>query len=59
MPEEMDCSNFNHERENARVHFCPDCGEVLNEEIPIKKCKKKEHAISRRERDEYCVNCGK
>lgn len=54
----MNCSNLNHKRENTPVRFCPDCGELLNEDIPIKKCKKKEHTTNRRERDAYCVNCG-
>ncbi len=53
-----ECPNYNHEREDAPVRFCPDCGEMLNEDIPMRKCKNKEHAISRRERDKYCVNCG-
>ena len=52
------CPNFNHGRENAPVRFCPECGEVVNEDIPIRKCNKEEHAKSRRERDPYCVNCG-
>jgi len=26
------CPNFNHGRGDAPVRFCPDCGEVLNEE---------------------------
>ena len=53
------CPNYNHERENAPVRFCPECGEVVNEGIPIRKCNKKEHDISRRERDNYCAYCGK
>ena len=52
------CSNFNHGRLNAPVRFCPMCGEVVNEDIPIRKCKEKEHAISRREMKKYCVDCG-
>ena len=52
------CPNFNHGRFNAPARFCPDCGEVLNEEIHIRKCNEEEHAKSRRERDKYCVNCG-
>ena len=52
------CPNFNHDRDNAPVRFCPECGEVVNEDIPMRKCSKEEHAISRRERDIYCVNCG-
>ncbi len=52
------CPNFNHGRADAPVRFCPLCGEVVNEDIRIKKCREKKHAISRRERDKYCVHCG-
>jgi hypothetical protein len=52
------CPNFNHDRDNAPVRFCPECGEAVNENVPMRKCSKEEHAISRRERDTYCVNCG-
>lgn len=52
------CLNFNHNRADVPVRFCVDCGEVVNGDIPIRKCKEKKHAISRRERDEYCVDCG-
>ena len=52
------CPNFNHGRLNVPVHFCPDCGKVVNNAIPIKKCTDEKHAISRRERKKYCVDCG-
>ena len=52
------CPNYNHDRENVPVRFCPECGEVVNRGIPIRKCNEEEHAISRRERDKYCVHCG-
>ncbi len=52
------CPNFNHDRENPPVRFCSLCGEMVNEDISMRKCKKEEHAKSRRERDTYCVNCG-
>ncbi len=52
------CPNFNHNRENVPVRFCPGCGEVVNEDIPMRKCNEEGHAKSRRERDTYCVNCG-
>ena len=53
-----ECPNFNHDRENAPVRYCPECGEVVNKDISIRRCNEKEHARSRRERDTYCVNCG-
>ena len=53
------CPNFNHGRVNAPVRFCPLCNEVVNKDIPIKKCTKEEHEIGRRDKKRYCVNCGK
>lgn len=53
-----DCPNFNHRRANAPVRFCPMCGEVVNEDIPMRKCNEEDHAKSRRERRKYCVDCG-
>ena len=52
------CPNFNHGRSNAPVRFCPMCGEVVNEDIPIGKCNEDEHAKRRRERMKFCVHCG-
>ncbi len=53
------CPNFNHSRVNAPVRFCPMCGEVVNENIPVTRCSEEEHAIKRRERSKYCIDCGK
>jgi len=52
------CPNFNHGRSNAPVRFCPVCGEVVNKDIPIRKCNEREHAGRRRERSKYCMDCG-
>lgn len=52
------CDNYNHRRTNAPVRFCPMCGEVVNEDIPVRRCTKEEHAASRRERNKYCSHCG-
>jgi rRNA maturation protein Nop10 len=52
------CPNFNHSRTNAPVRCCPQCGKVVNENIPIKNCTQDEHAKSRRERDKFCLYCG-
>jgi hypothetical protein len=54
-----DCPNFNHRRADAPVRFCPMCGEVVNRDISIRKCNEVKHAIKRRERNRYCVICGK
>ncbi|MBW1852558.1 MAG: hypothetical protein JRJ15_14275 [Deltaproteobacteria bacterium] len=52
------CPNFNHGRTNVPVRFCPMCGEVVNQDIPNKRCTEEEHARERREINKYCVNCG-
>ncbi|ODS29799.1 MAG: hypothetical protein SCARUB_05100 [Candidatus Scalindua rubra] len=60
MIQKNSCPNFNHGRVNAPVRFCPTCGGVVNENIPIKSwCSEEEHAIKRRERSKYCIDCGK
>ncbi len=52
------CLNRNHSRKDALVRFCPNCGEVVNENIPIKKCSEERHAKDRRQATKYCVDCG-
>jgi len=52
------CSNRNHSRSNAPVRYCPQCGEVVNGNVPDKKCSEEEHATRRRERNKFCVDCG-
>ena len=52
------CPNLNHRRSDAPVRFCPTCGELVNENIPIKKCPEEKHAKSRLERNKYCLDCG-
>ncbi len=56
--QENRCLNTNHSRTNAPVRFCPMCCEVVNMNIPIKRCTPDEHASSRRDRNTYCVDCG-
>ncbi len=50
------CPNFNHGRTHPPVRFCPMCGEVVNQNIPVVKCSAQEHAERRRERSKHCVN---
>ena len=52
------CPNFNHRRTSVPVRCYPQCGEVVNGEIRIRQCDKEEHAIKRRNRQKYCVDCG-
>jgi len=52
------CPNMNHKRSDAPVRYCPNCGEVVNENIILKKCSEAEHAERRRDRNKYCVHCG-
>ena len=53
------CLNMNHARLRVPVRFCPDCGEVVNKNKPVKECSEIEHAAKRRQRKKYCVDCGK
>jgi len=52
------CDNMNHRRRDSPVAFCPDCGEVVNIEIPPKRCSDDSHAKKRRAIRRYCVDCG-
>ncbi len=52
------CPKFNHRRTIVPVRFCAQCGEVVNGEIPIRQCDEEEHAIKRRNRQQYCGECG-
>ena len=52
------CPNFNHGRPNVPVRFCPQCGEVVNKDIPIQQCNKGKHVPTPGERNTYCVDCG-
>ena len=49
---------MNHRRSDAPVRYCPNCGEVVNENIILKKCSDAEHAESRKDRYKHCVHCG-
>ena len=52
------CPNLNHRRSDAPVRFCPQCGEVVNRAVAIKRCRASEHAHRRLNRDAVCVDCG-
>ncbi len=52
------CPNFNHGRANAPVRCCPNCGGEVNQNIPVKQCGQEVHAKRRRNRQDYCVDCG-
>ena len=53
------CPNLNHGRSDAPVRACPMCGEIVNPRVPPKECSEEEHAKRKRERNAYCVYCGK
>jgi hypothetical protein len=40
------------------VSFCSMCSEVVNKNISSLVCSEEEHAIRRRDRNKYCVDCG-
>ena len=52
------CGNMNHRRRNAPVRCCPQCGEVVNQEIPAARCSEERHAKQKRTRNTFCVDCG-
>ncbi len=52
------CRNMNHARRDSPVAFCPDCGEVVNPEIPPRSCREESHAKRRQGGSHYCVDCG-
>lgn len=55
----ISCPNLNHRRADAPVRFCSMCGEVVNENIQLRRCTEEKHAKRRREMSKYCVDCGK
>lgn len=52
------CDNMNHRRRNAPVPHCPQCGGVVNADVPQRRCTNDEHAVLRRQGSVYCVGCG-
>jgi hypothetical protein len=52
------CPNFNHRRTNAPVRYCPNCGEIVNDEISVKRCSDESHAKRRMQNSKHCVDCG-
>jgi ribosomal protein L34E len=52
------CENLNHRRANSPVPYCPQCGEVVNGDIPLRTCSAEQHAVSRRQGSVFCVACG-
>ncbi|MCK5236504.1 MAG: YgiT-type zinc finger protein [Deltaproteobacteria bacterium] len=52
------CTNINHRREDAPVHCCPMCGDVVNPKRRTIKCTQQEHLIALENQYHYCVDCG-
>ena len=52
------CENMNHRRVNAPVSHCPQCGRVVNPDLPARSCTDEQHAVSRRQGAMFCVACG-
>jgi len=52
------CMNRNHSNPNAPVRFCSMCGEVVNQNVPVKRCANDKHAKSRLQRMIFCIDCG-
>jgi hypothetical protein len=52
------CNNLNHRRTDPPVGHCPQCGGVVNADIPAQQCSETHHAAARRDRGTFCVDCG-
>ena len=52
------CPNDNHGRMVVTVRCCPNCGEIVNENIVARKCVVDAHAKMRRSRYSFCMDCG-
>ncbi len=59
MIQRIRCENYNHSRINVTVRACPSCGEIVNGNIPVKDCSDAEHPKKRKERSNFCIDCGK
>lgn len=53
------CANDNHGRTMVTIRFCPNCGVAVNRNIRATGCPEEKHARSRRDRNTFCVDCGK
>ncbi len=58
MTRESRCLNSNHGRANPQVRCCPNCGETVNEMIPVKKCSDESHGRRRMDMGRFCPDCG-
>lgn len=52
------CANLNHRRRESPVSHCPDCGHVVNAHLSVRECSDSKHAVARRQRSAYCIDCG-
>jgi len=52
------CPNLNHRRTTAMVRYCHECGERVNANIAGKNCTQEAHAVARRNRNRFCMDCG-
>jgi hypothetical protein len=52
------CPNQNHKRRNAPVRYCPQCGDVVNEDVTKLRCNDTRHAELRRQQSLFCIDCG-
>lgn len=52
------CLNQNHRRTQPPVRYCASCGEIVNDQLVVKKCSIEEHNKERRDMYKFCVHCG-
>jgi hypothetical protein len=55
--EAVRCPNMNHNKSNAPCKYCPSCGKVVNAGLHT-KCDHQKHFARRKDRDQFCIDCG-
>ncbi len=58
MTAQAHCPNYNHGRKNVAVRYCPNCGDLLNENIAVQECSVEAHEKRREYQNKYCFDCG-
>ena len=52
------CPNLNHRRNDASVRYYPNCGQIVNDRIAVKTCRKETHRTKRMAFSKFCCDYG-